>query len=880
MSNYAHLLMDYGHADLAERLLREALSLVPQDDPLQRAAVLSTLGRTLRRLGRLSEARDTHREALSTWLSQLEETNPKVAEACVNLAGVESDLGAYAEAYRLYDRAGVIWRRLGSAEGIAGLLIARGTELESIGMHAEADALFRRGLQDVRQAGLEKTQGGAVLLDMVGRAALGEKKFDDAIGLFRESMSSFESRGEERDRAVAANSLANALAAKGEVNAALDTLAAARARLTERAGATDPTQAQLDGGQAWVLWMAGRREEALEMANSVVSRLTQSSARVTPQLSDALDVLAGLQAASLRPTQALDTLERVEQFRDSFLTEVFAVEPEGGRRSLLDEMRVGLSAFLSLALQVPPDPRVAGRALDLVLRRKGLDAEAWLDRRRAVLAAGDATLADHLARYLAALRVTDELRLRGAATGEVDAARRERDRIDHEIGDRLLSAGVITKIQAGVAAELPRWIGEGRLLIEIVRFRPSDFSSRSPEGTFASLPPRYVAFFVRGGDAQVTMRDLGDANAIDAAVIAVRSMIVRYDEATTRGEIRTDTVFDRVRRLLDRRGTNGRAASALLQRTVVDPIVEAAGGCRHIFIAPDGELSRFPFASAATVGGRVLLDDYVVSFLTTGRDLMRATPDGAAHSQESSLIVADPDFDLQAAAGDTRSGVVGKPNFQVGRLGRLRGARAEGEYVGGFIGAVPLSGAGAVERAVKQARSPLIVHLATHGFFLAPEQAGGVRDPMLRSGLALAGFNTWVAGKPMPAEAEDGYLNANDLLALNLLGTELAVLSACESGLGAAYAGEGVFGLRRALLIAGVRTALVTLWRVPDLSTMDLMRNFYGRLAKGEGRAEALRGAQLDLRARRRDPRHWAGFALIGACAALPIIDRLTDKRH
>ena len=118
-------------------------------------------------------------------------------------------------------------------------------------------------------------------------------------------------------------------------------------------------------------------------------------------------------------------------------------------------------------------------------------------------------------------------------------------------------------------------------------------------------------------------------------------------------------------------------------------------------------------------------------------------------------------------------------------------------------------------------------------------------NPLLRSGLALAGANTWLKRGNLPDEAEDGLLTAEDVTGLDLLATELVVLSACETGLGEIHIGEGVFGLRRAFVLAGAKTLVMSLWKVPDEPTRELMEDFYRRLLAGGGRAEALRKAQL-----------------------------------
>jgi CHAT domain-containing protein len=124
-----------------------------------------------------------------------------------------------------------------------------------------------------------------------------------------------------------------------------------------------------------------------------------------------------------------------------------------------------------------------------------------------------------------------------------------------------------------------------------------------------------------------------------------------------------------------------------------------------------------------------------------------------------------------------------------------------------------------------------------------------MEDPMLRSGLALAGANTFLKGGTPPEEAEDGLLTAADVAGLDLLGTELVVLSACDTGLGEVHVGEGVFGLRRAFTVAGAKTLVMSLWKVPDLATALLMDRFYDNLlTRGLDRDLALREAQRATR--------------------------------
>jgi CHAT domain-containing protein len=231
------------------------------------------------------------------------------------------------------------------------------------------------------------------------------------------------------------------------------------------------------------------------------------------------------------------------------------------------------------------------------------------------------------------------------------------------------------------------------------------------------------------------------------------------------------------------------------------------------------------------------------------------------------------------------------------RFSKLPGTREEAEAIYGLYGgnrAELYTGREALEEILRSRGAPEVLHLATHGFFLkdldlagladdspergiqqvtmAPKKKGKrvkMENPLLRSGIALAGANT--ALETGDAGRSDGIVTAEKILGLRLRGTDMVVLSACDTGLGEVKAGEGVYGLRRAFTQAGTRGLVMSMWSVPDRETRELMVEFYRNIQSGKmNRCQSLRRAALremkvvKERYGHANPLYWGAFVFLG----------------
>jgi CHAT domain-containing protein len=373
----------------------------------------------------------------------------------------------------------------------------------------------------------------------------------------------------------------------------------------------------------------------------------------------------------------------------------------------------------------------------------------------------------------------------------------------------------------------------GAVLVEFVSFQTID---PRVEASKAFGAPRYVGFLLQR-EAEPQWVELGEAASIDAAVAQLRSAL--------RDPTRQDVT----------------ALARALDERVMRPVRALLGSARQLLISPDGQLTLLPFAALVDEQNRYAVERYEISYLTSGRDLLRLQ--ARVTSRSAPVILANPDF----AAGEV-AGSRGLDLKDV-RFRALPASEAEAREIGHLLpDARLLVGTRATEAALDELAGPRVLHLATHGFFVEGEvQANGPAEPahgfegLLRSGIALAGANR----KDVPSP-QDGLVTALEFASLDLWGTKLVVLSACETGLGEVRAGEGVYGLRRAMVLAGSETQVMSLWKIDDHVTAGLMVAYYKQLLAGAGRAEAMRHVQLELLKdpKRGHPAYWASFIVSG----------------
>jgi len=504
---------------------------------------------------------------------------------------------------------------------------------------------------------------------------------------------------------------------------------------------------------------------------------------------------------------------------------------------------------------------------DVILRRKAIILEIGSAQRDNILLTNNPDLKAKLDDFRKCqIKIADSM-MKGQKPDEL---KKKSEQLEMELASKLPEVELKKKLEAANHLNITAQLPEDACLVDFIKYKPYDFNKKD------WMPHRYSAFIIFGSHKMgIRLIDFGDATEIETLIFQYRAYILEKSE--NRDII---SVISAMKNL-------NPASGKSLYFKIFQLIQYYIGKCRKIYISPDGDIALLPFESLPLPDNRYVVEDFEISYIDSGRDILRFQ-----HHQKSKslpIVIADPNYDLTSESTKSkkksphRDMKVGIKKEQHCCFPRLEGTRQEGEAVRNLLKfAVILLDNDVLDEEVKKIRSPEILHIATHGFFISEQKSDDTKtllsilkikrfeNPLLRSAIVLAGANASLYKKTPAEHAEDGLLTALDVTGMDLTGTDLVVLSACETGLGVVQAGDGIYGLRRAFTIAGAKTQIVSLWKVPDYETKELMVSFYTKLVNGKGKAEALRESQREMIAKLRkekksdSPFYWAAFICVG----------------
>jgi CHAT domain-containing protein len=843
-----------GRYEEAAPLLARAAELIahlPQVDPVYVGTLLTERAGLALEQHRNVEARALYARAVDTLTQSLGPDYPTTAFVRSRLAAAEQRLGNLSEAIRLVEPAcASLERSVGPDHNwLARCLLTLGNIRSDLGDDQQAEAWAQRALQILDHLQQSDSITYSSLLNNLALIYQKREDYSRAEAYMRRSLAIGERlRGSESY--YVSNTLQNLgiIAKRRKDYVAAEHYYTRSLQIRERlAGPDHPDVAILLNNLGNVYAASGDTARALETHFRGLHILEHAS--YDPRLIVSLSSIARIYAATGQIGQAVAFRRRIEEIAERQFSANLVIGSERQKLAMSDQMAERTDRTISLHLQQAiDDPEAGTLAVQVLLQRKGrvLDVmtDAFAAVRQRLADAGDQDLLDEYNRISTDLA---QVVLAGPRQDGLEAydrrvsdlrSRKEKLEADLSSHSPAFRAQVLPVTLAAVQAELP----ENAALIELAVFHPFD-PKADDENTYG--PPHYAAYVVRKhGPARGL--DLGPARSIEEAVDAFRQS------------------------LRDPSSRDVEARARVVDEKVLQPLRPALGEATRLLISPDGDLNLVPFEALVDERGQYLIQRYAISYLTSGRDLLRMqAPPANSHAP---VVIADPFFgepgtptlaslrlrgqpDRGDDAATTDSGLYFAP---------LGATAAEARAIKTlFPDARLFLGRAATKATVQAVQAPRLLHIASHGFFL-PE-ASTDHAPLLRSGIALAGANLTATVH------HDGILTALEASGLNLWGTRLVTLSACDTGVGEVRNGEGVYGLRRAFVLAGAETLVMSLWPVSDYITREFMTTFYTGLRAGAGRGDALQQAKLRMLTRpgRAHPYYWASFIESGEWANL-----------
>jgi tetratricopeptide (TPR) repeat protein len=872
----------------AEPLFRRALEIrekaLGKDHP-DTALGLNNLALLYCSQGKYVEAEPLYKRAIEIYEKARGKDHPDTALGLNNLAVLYRVQGKYVEAEPLYKRAlDIREKAVGkdhpeTAHSLNNLAVLYLTQ----GKYVEAEPLLKRAL-DIR----EKAQGKDHPDTALGFNNLAELyhyqgKYVEAEPLFKRALDIREKTlGKDHpNTADSLNSLAELYRKQGKYDEA-EPLHKLAFDIREKAlGKDHPDTAESLNNLALLHVSRGRYVEAEPLLKRALDIRERALGNDHPYTAASLNNLAVLYTAKDDLVQAVKLQSRANAASERNLARNLVIGSERQKLAYLAILSEQSDRTISLHLRyMPNDPAPGALAATLILQRKGraLDATSQnLNALRSRFNVEDQALLDRLTEtrsQIANLVLGGPQRMTAQQyQARIKELEDQADKDAAEISRRSseFRAQYLPVTLEAVRAAIP----PDSALIEFASYRP--FNAKATMGAEAYGQPHYAAYVLRHG-GEIEWKELGETKATDMAIASLR------------------------RALHDPKSGNVKRLARAVDTKVFQPLRPLLGNVTRLLISPEGSLNLIPFAALVDERGRYAVERYSISFLTSGRDLLRLQV--ARESKNSPLVVAAPDFgrrnQIEASRSEKQEKDVleGKVKAESTRSAikefyfpPLPHAEREGEALRALLpDATLLTKGQATKAALGQVRSPKLLHIATHSFFLEdqnltsagehgaqaitddPERAlqrlewndVRIESPLLRSGLALAGANEH-------KEDDNGILTALEVTGLNLWGTKLVALSACDTGVGEVKNGDGVHGLRRALALAGAETQVMSLWAVSDKATRELMVAYYGRLKQGQGRGDALRRVQLEMLkgVNRRHPYYWASFIQSGEWANL-----------
>jgi len=876
-----HQLLDTDKLTDALPLAQQALTLAQQalgPDDAYVAMVMADRAELFGAMRKGEESEQGYQQALQVLTTKLGAEHPQTIRVSSRLGNLDQELGEYSKADRLLSQALESEARILGWEDpmVANTLKGLGGLHSNRGDYARAERELLLALTILEAAGLTEDRQYAECLNILGYTYKWQNEFEKAGPYFERSLAIQEKRfGSDSPSLAKTLSNLGIVAAQRKNYAAAERYFLRSLALKEKYLGPDHQDYAVGlMNLANVYSAGGDNKKALETHLRAFSIFEKTVEPSNQPFIMSLANIATIYSALGDFENANRVQAKLESALESVIAFNMAIGSERQKLAFLDTVARRTDRTISLNLQLEPDnSQAAALATTVLLQRKGRALDAATDTLSVLRRHSDPEDQALLDQLKDATSQLAQVALQGPRNQSLEEHRKtlrdlqeRKEKLENAISHH--NEAFRAQDQAVTLEAVQSAIPTDSGLLEFLTYSPYDPNAETTAQMYGDL--RYAVYVLHHNGAPKGV-DLGPAKAIDDSIEQFRAA------------------------LRDPGRTDAQQLAQVVAAKVLEPIQPLIAADKRLLISPDGQLNLIPFEALLDVKGRYLVERFSITYLATGRDLLRMQVPHPGWGVP--VILADPLFGepKQTVVADarmlqprrvrgraTRRSVTTGADFSSLYFAPLEGTRAEARSIQAlFPQARLLAGGQASATALEQLKAPKILHIATHGFFLldtgrqtarrnggqgaAESETADLLNPLLRSGLALSGANLTRDRKG------DGILTALEASNLDLWGTKLVTLSACDTGVGEVKNGEGVYGLRRSFFLAGAETLVMSLWPVSDYVTREMMTSYYSGLRRGLGRGEALRRAELAMLKRkgRQHPFYWASFIQSGEWANL-----------
>ena len=855
-------------------------------DHLSVASSLNNLAQLYKSTGRYAEAEPLYKRALAIREKALGSEHPDVAASLSNLAVLYSFIGGrYEEKEPLFKRAlAVREKALGSEHPyVAQSLGLLAGQYESTGRYAEAEPLYKRELEIREKVSGREHPETAVALRLLAELYRVTGRYAEAEPLYKRSLEIVEKAfGKEHFSVAASLSKLAMLYYSTDRYAEAEPLYTRALAIQEKVlGREHPAVAHILSPLAELYRATGRYGEAEPLYKRALAIWEKQLGSEHPGVVPSLNHLAFLYAATERHPESQNLFKRSVSMDDVKRENVFFVLNEKQKMSYMNQNEGSIHAFMSHSVKhMQASPQAITDTFNAWLKWKGAVAEAQGRYMDAAMQSGDPEVKKKLDELTAIRREIAKMQLSKpgkdgfeAYRNRIDALQKQKETLEAELSRLSKDFALEKTIGRADANKISAILPKDSVYIDFAKIEFYDFKKNKLD------KPKYLAFvLIPQKEPHVKLIEISDAADIEKHV---KAYLQEMNKIKTSGNVPDKAALD--------------TAARAIYDIAIKPLEKYMDGRKQLFISPDGNLNLISFEALVTPSNKYLMEEHTINYIAAGRDIIRFTDTTMAKGD--ALIIADPDYDMGLTERDkaakelnvakTIRGNVSRDASNL-NFNRLPDTKQEADAIEKIltdkkkIKVKNYQNTQAIEEMMFSSETPKILHLATHGYFLNDEEVKGsnetrgvtiklnedfsatnetvnIENPMLRSGIVFSGVNA-----SLKAGRDEGMMSAEKILGLNLKGTDLVVLSACETGVGDVKNGEGVFGLKRAFILSGAKTLVMSLWSVPSAETTEMMTDFYMFMANGRSKAEALRQAKLNMMVKKQNPFYWGAFVMTG----------------